>query len=798
LAFLPKAKFIPPIGNANKFSLRNFPMMSSWGLIVQWMWEFAPIVARWAIQLQTEGGSSAIRLHHLETFHGLATTANNLLQQVQAEPDLAGRRVLQRQLVEHQRSTQLQVAAYHRATALKLAEVDRILDRWPLRLYPSQLLEEPSQKVVPLKILLSLPDLGVGVGAEREAEERVAEGLRQFLQQHYSLHDRERPTEFIGGACDRQKFHGEASIKALFGVLQSQPTLILESEVAGDRLNFRIAYWGLNDGNYYYQTIAKIPYREILRESAQQRAIAWKTLRSQLIAAGEDPEMVDDLGGNNAANLAILERELRWQSQGIDVTQLRQEYQFDRVDLDVLCQYLIRCHTLVAAWIADIYHLQMRDVQPQLPQLLSNLLQEPIERSLIEAIVGGYRQMYGALAASRQSWLPELYLQLAQSLSHLPDRTWARAQLEESVRAWLELRQVSVAAAWLSALQSQVKLGDRDYIQALRDCLVVLEDTAAVMELDAILVTCERRGFPHSTISTHDAPQLIHQLSGHTAAVSAIAIDPEGCLLASGGSDRAIYVWDLQRGARVQTFTGHTMDISAIAICPDGQYLASSSFDCPQSNVKVWDLKTGQLLHDRLGHKKSARSVAFDAAGRVLFSGGDKIKVWDVRTGERLCTLGHTSAVHCIAVSGDGQLLASGSSDGKIKLWNLETGTLVRSLTGHQGAVQALAISPDGRQLISASQDAKLGIWDLEQGQLIAMVSAHTEAITSLAMNWERNLLITGSLDRTAKIWDLQTRESVATLTGHQAAVNSVAIGRSGELLATASADGTIHIWQYR
>jgi hypothetical protein len=304
--------------------------------------------------------------------------------------------------------------------------------------------------------LLSLPDLGVDVEKEREVEAEVAEGLRQFLQQHYSLHDRSRPTEFIGGAIDRHKFQGEASIKALFGVLQSQPTLILESEVAGDRLNLRIAYWGLNDGNYYYQTIAKIPYREMLTESAQQRAIAWKTLRSQLIAAGEDPELVDNLGGNNTANLAILERELRWQSQGIDVRQLRQEYQFDRVALDVLCQYLIRCHILVAAWIADIYHLQMRDVPPQLPQLLSDLLQEPIERSLIEAIVGGYRQMYGALAASRQSWLPELYLQLAQSLSHLPDRTWARAQLEESVRAWLELRQVRVEAAWLSALKFHV------------------------------------------------------------------------------------------------------------------------------------------------------------------------------------------------------------------------------------------------------------------------------------------------------------------------------------------------------
>lgn len=387
------------------------------------------------------------------------------------------------------------------------------------------------------------PDLGVSVEQEREVEAQVAEGMRQFLQQHYSLHDRSRPTEFIGGACDRHKFQGEASIKALFGLLQSQPTLILESEVAGDRLNFRIAYWGLNDGNYYYQTIAKIPYREILIDSAQQRAISWKTLRSQLIAAGEDPALVDDL-------------------------------------------------------------------EPQLPQLLSTLLQEPIERSLIEAIVGGYRQMYGALAASRQSWLPELYLQLAQSLSHLPDRTWARAQLEESVRVWLELRQVSVEASWLCALQSQVRISDRDYVRALRDCLAVLEDPDAVAELDAILVTFDRRRLVHPIVSTDNFPQLIHKLSGHTAAVSAIAIDPQGCLLASGGLDRAIHVWDLQGGERVQTFTGHTMDISAIAICPDGK-------------IELWNLETGELIRSLAGHQGAVQALVLSPDGQLVTASQD-------------------------------------------------------------------------------------------------------------------------------------------------------------------------------
>lgn len=634
----------------------------------------------------------------------------------------------------------------------------------------------------------------------------MAEGLRQFLQQHYALPDPERPTEFIGGVCDRDKFHQEASVKALFGMLQSQPTLILESEVEGDLINLRIAYWGLNDDRYYYQTITQIPYQQILVKSAQQRAIAWKTVRSRLIEVGEEAEAVDLVGGNNVTNLALWERELRWQSHGIDAAQFKPEYQFDRSDLEVLSAYLIRCHSLVAAWIADIYHLLRQDVQPQLPELLSDLLQEPIENSLIAAIVGGYRQIYGVLATGRQSWLPDLHLQLAQSLIHLPDHTWARTQLEESVRSWLELRQVQITeTSWLSALQSQVKPGDRDYLQALSDCLWSLEDTELATAVDAILETCDRQYSPHTLISTSHSPQLIRQLAGHTAAVSALAIDPEGYLLASGGLDRAIYIWDLERGERWQTLAGHTMDISAISICPDGKYLASSSFHCPRSNVKVWDLKNGQLLHDRLGHKKSARAVAFDAAGRVLFSGGNKIKVWDVRTGNRLYTLGHTSAVHCIAVSGDGKLLASGSNDGKIKLWDLETGALVRSLTGHQRGIQALAISPDSQQLVSASQDAKLGIWDLDRGHLVTLLAAHSDVITSLAMNGEGNLLITGSRDRTAKIWDLANRSPVVTLTEHQAAVKAVSIfpktgyanRQRGEVLATASADGMIYLWQY-
>ncbi|MBD2304453.1 hypothetical protein H6G17_02810 [Chroococcidiopsis sp. FACHB-1243] len=110
----------------------------------------------------------------------------------------------------------------------------------------------------------------------------LAEGLRDFLNKHYSLHSPVRPTELLAGAWESKRFHSESSIKALFGMLKSEPTLILESEVEGDYLNFRIAYWGFGQENYYYKTIYRLPYKQIVYESAKSGALEWENLKEKL------------------------------------------------------------------------------------------------------------------------------------------------------------------------------------------------------------------------------------------------------------------------------------------------------------------------------------------------------------------------------------------------------------------------------------------------------------------------------------------------------------------------------------
>jgi len=112
-------------------------------------------------------------------------------------------------------------------------------------------------------------------------------------------------------------------------MLKTEPILILESEADGDYLNFRIGYWGLGQERYYYKTISRISYREIVEQSAKNRAYEWRSIRDELIALGENVEEINYLGKENASNLAILEKEEKWRAKGVDVSKLSVRYQIN-------------------------------------------------------------------------------------------------------------------------------------------------------------------------------------------------------------------------------------------------------------------------------------------------------------------------------------------------------------------------------------------------------------------------------------------------------------------------------------
>jgi len=147
-----------------------------------------------------------------------------------------------------------------------------------------------------------------------------------------------------------------------------------------------------------------------------------------------------------------------------------------------------------------------------------------------------------------------------------------------------------------------------------------------------------------------------------------------------------------------------------------------------------------------------------------------------------------------VAFSPDGTRLATASTDGTAKIWDVRTGNLILTLVGHASAIIDIAYSPDGKKIATASGDATAKIWDAATGEELFTLTGHSAGLSSVAFSPDGKFLATGSGDNTAKIWDVETGDELLTLPGSQGGVYGLAFSvlDGGTHLAVASNDGVV------
>ncbi|KAK4656868.1 HNWD NOD-like receptor pc15 [Podospora pseudocomata] len=198
------------------------------------------------------------------------------------------------------------------------------------------------------------------------------------------------------------------------------------------------------------------------------------------------------------------------------------------------------------------------------------------------------------------------------------------------------------------------------------------------------------------------------------------------------------------------------------------------------------------------GHRYHINSAAFSPDSKLVASGSyDKtIKIWDAATGSCTQTLeGHRGWVWSVAFSPDSKWVASGSDDSTIKIWEAATGSCTQTLEGHRGWVWSVAFSPDSKWVASGSYDKTIKIWDTATGSCTQTLEGHRDLVRSVAISPDSKWVASGSDDDTIKIWDAATGSCTQTLEGHRGWVTSVAISPDSKWVASGSYDKTIKIW---
>lgn len=215
-------------------------------------------------------------------------------------------------------------------------------------------------------------------------------------------------------------------------------------------------------------------------------------------------------------------------------------------------------------------------------------------------------------------------------------------------------------------------------------------------------------------------------------------LSPDGTRIVSSSVDKTIRIWDAQTGEQVMLFDKHTDQVFSVEYHPSGKWIASCDF---AGKVLVWDVNTGEIAHEQTFYRgdftTDVTSLAFSPDGNFLAIGtiGIALNIWDWDSGLDPISLsqrGHQDGITSIAY---GEYIVTGSLDKTVRIWDVFG--VKHILEGHESRVTGVAISPNSQLVASVSWDDMLKVWDVETGSLIIemMLVEETSLLSGVAFS---------------------------------------------------------------
>jgi len=290
---------------------------------------------------------------------------------------------------------------------------------------------------------------------------------------------------------------------------------------------------------------------------------------------------------------------------------------------------------------------------------------------------------------------------------------------------------------------------------------------------------------------------LVKTLNSHSRDVNGIAFSRDDCMLASGGGDRTVRLWEVATQQLLHTLD-HGEWVNDVAFDPSGQAVASVARD---GSIKLWSVKSGQLLGAIQAHPRNATSLAFSPDGARVVSGGDEgaIRVFNLREKKMQGGVNaHTGWVWRLAFTSLGDRLLSAGGDCLARVWRLGGKDKPIVLEGHKDEVLYASFSPDDQFVATAAKDGAVSFWESGSGRRLYCFQAHEGAANAVNFSPDGIHILTAGADKTLRIWRADTGQLVREITGGYDYIAESVFSHDGKRMASCGGDGAVKIWEVK